>query len=199
MSPVCLSEAGIRSLTGAVSSAAVQLVAIITHATEHPRKVLARSEHADVLEIALVDVCVRKARVRRDESSRERWESVAEPAAPWQALLSSVGVKPISHSQRYPPGAFRHWPFSHRFTLSAHSSMSATEQPSAGLAHGKVTRETRTAAVARTGAGEPVSHEAVFAGAPVGAGRVDAVRVQVAVVLFPGAFVLICGSGANAA
>ncbi len=44
---------------------------------------------------------------------------------PWQALLSSVGVKPISHSQRYPPGAFKHWPFSHRFTLSAHSSMSA--------------------------------------------------------------------------
>lgn len=33
----------------------------------------------------------------------------------------------MSHSQRYPPGAFRHWPFSHRFTLSAHSSMSATE------------------------------------------------------------------------
>lgn len=45
-------------LTSAVSSAAVQFVAIVAHAAEHPRKVLAGSEHADVLEIALIDVCV---------------------------------------------------------------------------------------------------------------------------------------------
>lgn len=45
-------------LTSAVSSAAVQFVTVVAHAAEHPREVLARSEHADVLEIALVDVCV---------------------------------------------------------------------------------------------------------------------------------------------
>lgn len=49
-------------------------------------------------------------------------------AVPWHALLSSVGVNPISHSQRYPPGAFKHCPFSHKFTLSAHSSMSEPEE-----------------------------------------------------------------------
>lgn len=43
---------------------------------------------------------------------------------PWQDLLSEAGVKPISHSQRYPPGIFRHCPFSHRLIFSAHSSMS---------------------------------------------------------------------------
>lgn len=42
-----------------------------------------------------------------------------------------------------------------------------------------------------TRAGEAVPDEAVLAGAPVGPGRVDAVGVQVAVVVFPGTFVLI--------
>jgi hypothetical protein len=46
---------------------------------------------------------------------------------PWQDLLSEAGVKPISHSQRYAPGTFRHWPFSQRFTFSAHSSTSVEE------------------------------------------------------------------------
>lgn len=42
-----------------------------------------------------------------------------------------------------------------------------------------------------TGAGEAVSVEALLAGAPVGARRVDAVRVEVAVVVLGGALVLI--------
>lgn len=42
-----------------------------------------------------------------------------------------------------------------------------------------------------TGAGEAVSVEAFLAGAPVGARRVDAVRVEVAVVVLGGALVLI--------
>lgn len=45
-------------LTSAVSTAAVQFVTIVAHAAEHPRKVLAGSEHADVLEVTLVDVYV---------------------------------------------------------------------------------------------------------------------------------------------
>lgn len=75
--------------------------------------------------------------------------------------------------------------------------MSATEQPSAELAHVNVICEIQISAVVRTGAGESVSDEAVFAGAPVGPGRVDAVRVQVAVVVFPGAFILIYRSKGN--
>lgn len=39
-----------------VASAAVQLITVVTHATEHSRKVLAGSEHTDVLEVTLVDV-----------------------------------------------------------------------------------------------------------------------------------------------
>lgn len=45
------------SVTCAVPSTAVQFVTVITHTAEHPWKVLARSEHTDVLEIALVYVC----------------------------------------------------------------------------------------------------------------------------------------------
>ena len=44
---------------------------------------------------------------------------------PSQALPSVVVMKPISHSQRKPPGTFRQWPFSHRLPFSAHSSLSA--------------------------------------------------------------------------
>lgn len=51
--------------------------------------------------------------------------------------------------------------------------------------------------MAHTGAGESVAHEAVFAGAPVGPGRVEAVGVQIAVVVFPGAFVLVYRSNGN--
>lgn len=56
------------TLTGAVSSAAVQFVTIITHAAEHPWKVLARAEHTDVLEITLIDVCG-KAKGERENVS----------------------------------------------------------------------------------------------------------------------------------
>lgn len=52
------------------------------------------------------------------------------PASPWQARWSSVGSKPISHSQRYPPGALRHCPLSQRSTFSAHSSLSEGSQDS---------------------------------------------------------------------
>lgn len=53
--------------------------------------------------------------------------------SPWQACWSSVGLKPISHSQRYPPGALRHCPFSQRSTFSAHSSLSkGTQRQRAG-------------------------------------------------------------------
>lgn len=44
---------------------------------------------------------------------------------PSQALPSAVGMKPMSQSQRKPPGMFRQWPFSHRLLFSAHSSLSA--------------------------------------------------------------------------
>lgn len=46
----------LSELTSAVSTAAVQFVTIITHAAEHPWKVLAGSKHTDVLEITLIDV-----------------------------------------------------------------------------------------------------------------------------------------------
>lgn len=36
-----------------------------------------------------------------------------------------MGMKPMSQSQRKPPGMFRQWPFSHRLLFSAHSSLSA--------------------------------------------------------------------------
>lgn len=45
-------------------------------------------------------------------------------ALPSQALPSGVGMKPMSHSQRKPPGRFRQWPLSHRLPFSAHSSLS---------------------------------------------------------------------------
>lgn len=45
------------TLTCAVSTTAVQFVTVIAHTAEHPWKVLARSEHTDVLEITLIDVC----------------------------------------------------------------------------------------------------------------------------------------------
>lgn len=45
-------------------------------------------------------------------------------ALPSQALPSGVGMKPMSHSQRKPPGRFKQWPLSHRLLFSAHSSLS---------------------------------------------------------------------------
>lgn len=53
-------------------------------------------------------------------------------ALPWQVWRSSVGLKPISHSQRYPPGALRHCPFSQRSTSSAHSSLSECTREAEG-------------------------------------------------------------------
>ena len=44
-------------LTSAVSSTAIQLVSVVTHTAEHSRQVLACSEHADVLEVALINIC----------------------------------------------------------------------------------------------------------------------------------------------
>lgn len=52
-------------LTSAVSSTAVQFVTIITHTTEHPRKILACSKHTDVLEITFINVCVKDNRERQ--------------------------------------------------------------------------------------------------------------------------------------
>lgn len=52
-------------------------------------------------------------------------------------------------------------------------------------------RATLRDSAVRTRAGETVPHEAVLAGTPVGTGRVDAVGVQIAVVVFPGALILI--------
>lgn len=64
-------------LTSAVPSAAVQFVTVVAHAAEHPRKVLAGSEHTDVLEVALVDVCGEKGQsdsIMR-EGNRKRVET----------------------------------------------------------------------------------------------------------------------------
>lgn len=47
----------VMKLTSAVSSAAVQFVAIVTHTAEHSRKVLACSKYTDVLEVTLINVC----------------------------------------------------------------------------------------------------------------------------------------------
>ena len=42
--------------TSTITATAVQLVAVVTHTAEHARNVLALSEHADVLEVTLVNV-----------------------------------------------------------------------------------------------------------------------------------------------
>jgi len=63
------------ALTSAVSSAAVQFVTIITHTAEHPGKVLARSKHANVLEITLVDVCGEERGNVRFTSNQKHWKN----------------------------------------------------------------------------------------------------------------------------
>lgn len=129
--------------TCAVATTSVQLVALITDTAEHSWQVLTDPEHTEVPENTLVHIwgvisprsaqpCVAahscpapSVRGSPLPPLRALPEPPGQPqASPWQARWSSVGLKPISHSQRYPPGALRHCPFSQRSTFSAHSSLS---------------------------------------------------------------------------
>lgn len=112
---------------------------------------------------------------------------------PWQDLLSGVGVKPMSQSQRCPPGVLRHWPFSQRSTLSAHSSTSAGQVGAGSALQSFVgSRPPRHAGLTRAGVAVP--SEALGARAPVGARHVLTFGTGAAPVCPAAALVHICAA-----